>query len=114
MAKIYFFNINAFGHVNCTLPIVNELHARGHKIKYFNYESFRSFFENRGIDFYSFESLLNPPNSSNYLSRAVQALRMLEKSGIPKDQLFNRIMQFFEQNNNSFELSPFLHLMLWK
>jgi len=51
MAKILFFNIPGFGHVNPTLPIVTELVNRGHSIIYYNTETFRNQIERTGAEF---------------------------------------------------------------
>jgi UDP:flavonoid glycosyltransferase YjiC (YdhE family) len=40
MAKILFFNIPAYGHVNPTLPVVTELLLRGHHVVYYNSDTF--------------------------------------------------------------------------
>jgi MGT family glycosyltransferase len=36
LAKILFFNIPAYGHVNPTLPVVRELVQRGHEVIYYD------------------------------------------------------------------------------
>jgi UDP:flavonoid glycosyltransferase YjiC (YdhE family) len=36
MAKLLFFNIPAYGHVNPTLPVVTELVKRGHQVVYYD------------------------------------------------------------------------------
>ncbi|MBZ0298493.1 MAG: glycosyl transferase [Anaerolineae bacterium] len=41
MARILVMNIPAYGHVNPTLPVVQELAERGHSILYYNTEEFR-------------------------------------------------------------------------
>jgi MGT family glycosyltransferase len=42
MAKIFFFNVPAHGHINPTLPIVEMLLAEGHEVVYYNFEAFRA------------------------------------------------------------------------
>jgi hypothetical protein len=51
MAKIVYFGIPAHGHTNPTLPVVQELVARGHEVLYYNAESFRAKVEPMGVDF---------------------------------------------------------------
>ena len=41
MSKIIFLNIPAHGHVNPTLPVVQELVRRGEQVRYYNTEEFR-------------------------------------------------------------------------
>ena len=51
MAKIFFFNIPAYGHVNPSLPVVTELVRQEHHICYYNAESFESVIKNTGAEF---------------------------------------------------------------
>lgn len=48
MAKIIWLNIPGHGHVNPTLPVVQELVRRGHEIIYYNTEDFRAKIEATG------------------------------------------------------------------
>jgi hypothetical protein len=54
MAKIIFMSIPGHGHVNPTLPVVNELVARGHTVLYYNTEEFRLQVEHAGASFYAY------------------------------------------------------------
>ncbi len=58
MAKLLFFNIPAYGHVNPTLPVVTELVKRGHHIVYYNSDTFEQAVKGTGAEFRSY------PNSS--------------------------------------------------
>ncbi len=51
MSKIVFLNIPAHGHVNPTLPVVQELVRRGEQVIYFNAEEFRPQIEASGAEF---------------------------------------------------------------
>lgn len=51
MAKILFFNIPAYGHVNPTLPIVTELVQRGHQVLYHNSDTFEQAIKGTGAEF---------------------------------------------------------------
>ncbi|MGB8455342.1 MAG: hypothetical protein WCD89_23800 [Anaerocolumna sp.] len=46
-----FFNIPAHGHINPTLPIVNELVKRGETIIYYSTEAFREKIEKTGAKY---------------------------------------------------------------
>ena len=48
MAKIIWINIPGHGHINPTLPVVQELVQRGHEIIYYNTEDFRAKIEGTG------------------------------------------------------------------
>ena len=58
MAKLLFFNIPAYGHVNPTLPVVTELMKRGHHVVYYNSDTFEQAIKGTGAEFRSY------PNSS--------------------------------------------------
>ncbi len=51
MAKIAFIGIWAHGHTNPTLPVLQELVARGHEVLYYNAEEFRDKVEPTGVQF---------------------------------------------------------------
>jgi len=51
MAKIIVMNLPAHGHVNPTLPVVQELVARGHEVLYYNTEEFSPQIERTGAQF---------------------------------------------------------------
>jgi UDP:flavonoid glycosyltransferase YjiC (YdhE family) len=57
MAKAFFFNIHAHGHLNPTLPLVRELVNRGEAIIYYTGEEFREKVETAGAEFRTYESL---------------------------------------------------------
>lgn len=60
MAKILFFNIPAYGHVNPTLPVVTELVQRGYHVVYYNSDTFAQTIKETGVEFRSY------PNSSTF------------------------------------------------
>lgn len=51
MSKIVVMNIPAFGHVNPTLPVVQELVQRGHEVIYYNTQEFRPQIKRMGATF---------------------------------------------------------------
>jgi MGT family glycosyltransferase len=57
MARTFFFNIPAHGHMNPTLPLVRELVNRGEAIIYYTGEEFREKVETAGAEFRTYESL---------------------------------------------------------
>ena len=58
MAKYIFFNFPAYGHVNPTLAIVEELIARGEEIVYYLPERFRLTIEATGATFHPYQNTL--------------------------------------------------------
>ena len=56
MAKIIFIGVPAHGHTNPSLPVVNELVARGHNIIYYNTGEFRPQIEGTGVTFRTYPS----------------------------------------------------------
>jgi MGT family glycosyltransferase len=55
MAKLAFFNLPAWGHMNPTLPVVSELIRRGESVVYYNNREFRSAIEATGAAFRPYE-----------------------------------------------------------
>jgi MGT family glycosyltransferase len=51
MAKVLFFSIPAYGHINPTLPLVAELVHRGEHVIYYSSEAFRPAIEQAGATF---------------------------------------------------------------
>lgn len=51
MSKIIFLNIPAYGHINPTLPVVQELVRRGDQVIYYNADEFRALTEQTGAEF---------------------------------------------------------------
>src|SRR5581483_1549764 len=58
MANYVFLNMPAWGHVNPTLAVVQELVRRGHKVSYYLTEEFRETIEATGATFQPYESRL--------------------------------------------------------
>ena len=55
MAKVVFFNIPAYGHINPTLPVVQELVRRGATVIYYALEEFRQKIEATGATFRAYD-----------------------------------------------------------
>ena len=60
MACIFFFSIPAHGHVNPTLPLVQELTKHGHRVIYYETEEFREKIRHAGAEFVSIEPYMPP------------------------------------------------------
>src|SRR5579883_607008 len=58
MAKYIFLNMPAWGHVNPTLAVAQELVKRGHDVSYYLTEEFRKTVEATGAVFQPYESKL--------------------------------------------------------
>ena len=58
MATYTFFNVPAWGHVNPTLAVVQELVRRGHNVNYYLTENFRETIQATGANFQPYESKL--------------------------------------------------------
>ncbi|MBA2286039.1 MAG: glycosyl transferase family 1 [Ktedonobacteraceae bacterium] len=59
MAKILFFNLPAYGHMNPTLPLVAELVHRGEHVIYYSSEAFRPAIEQAGATFRGVDAFFN-------------------------------------------------------
>ena len=51
MSKVMFFNVPGYGHINPTLPLVEELVNRGEEVIYYSTEKFREKIERTGSHF---------------------------------------------------------------
>jgi MGT family glycosyltransferase len=74
MAKFAFFNVPLHAHINPTLPVVQELVARGHEVTYYLTEKYRGPIEATGAKFYGYESKIEQ-SSSNFQGHS-QSLRV--------------------------------------
>ena len=61
MAKYVVINIPAYGHVNPTLAVVQELVRRGDKVVYYLTEEFRAAVEATGATFRPYQSFMSRP-----------------------------------------------------
>jgi MGT family glycosyltransferase len=61
MAKFAFVNLPFHAHINPTLPVVQELIARGDQVVYYLTEKYRGAIEATGATFYSYQSILEQP-----------------------------------------------------
>lgn len=59
MAKVVFFNLPAYGHINPTLPVVAELVRRGEHVIYYASEAFRPAIEQAGATFRGIDAFFN-------------------------------------------------------
>jgi MGT family glycosyltransferase len=57
MSNALFLNVPAYGHINPTLPVVEELVRRGEIVTYFAMEPFRDSVEVAGAEFLAYEDL---------------------------------------------------------
>lgn len=61
MAKFAFVNVPFHAHINPTLPVVQELIARGDQVVYYLTEKYRQAIEATGAVFHSYQSILEQP-----------------------------------------------------
>lgn len=61
MAKFAFVNLPFHAHINPTLPVVQELIARGDQVVYYLTEKYREAIEATGATFHSYQSILEQP-----------------------------------------------------
>ncbi|MHB8595623.1 MAG: macrolide family glycosyltransferase [Ktedonobacteraceae bacterium] len=66
MAKFVFINIPSRSHINPTLPIVQELVARGEEVTYYLTDTFKSLIEATGATFRSFDSRIEQINKAAF------------------------------------------------
>ncbi len=57
MAKALFFNVPAYGHINPTLPLVQELTRRGETVIYYAMKEFQQRIESTGAQFLDYKEI---------------------------------------------------------
>ncbi|MFB2977571.1 macrolide family glycosyltransferase [Microseira sp. BLCC-F43] len=70
MSNIVFFNFPAYGHINASLGIAQELAQRGEKVEYYCTEEFRHLIEKVGVQFQALPStvdLFSSASGKSYL-----------------------------------------------
>lgn len=98
MAKIVFFSIPAYGHTNPTLGLVRELTARGHQVRYYSYEKFRSRIEAAGANFISCDGCdaqlgLSPEEGARIALDPAFSIHVLVETTLALDAMVCREME---------------------
>lgn len=98
MAKIVFFSIPAYGHINPTLGLVRELTARGHQVRYCSYEKFRSRIEAAGANFISCDGCdaqlgLSPEDGARIALDPAFSIHVLVETTLALDAMVCREME---------------------
>ena len=70
MTKYVVLNFPAYGHVNPTLAVVQELVARGEEVVYYNTEEFKEAIEATGASFQGYQSSMGQITPPPFLGRA--------------------------------------------
>ena len=109
MAKILFFNIPAYGHVNPTLPVVTELVKRGYPVVYYNSETFEQAIKGTGTEFRSY------PNSSTSEAELAERIHNLVSVSVLMLEESIRLLPFSldEIEQEQPDLVIFDSLALW-
>lgn len=98
MAKIVFFSIPAYGHTNPTLGLVRELTARGHQVRYYSYEKFRSRIGAAGANFISCDGCdaqlgLSPEDGARIALDPAFSIHVLVETTLALDAMVCREME---------------------
>lgn len=83
MSKYVFLNVPTYGHVNPTLPVVQELVRRGEQVIYYLTEEFRTAVEATGATFRPYQSMMGqiqPPTRMKGQGPGAMPLMMLKES----------------------------------
>jgi len=93
MAKALFFNVPAYGHINPTLPLVQELTRRGETVVYYAMKEFQQRIEAAGAQFRDYEGVsgstgfdfgtANDPRSFNLIKLARVLIEFTDKNLSP-------------------------------
>ena len=98
MAKIVFFSIPDYGHTNPTLGLVRELTARGHQVRYYSYEKFRSRIGAAGANFISCDGCdaqlgLSPEDGARIALDPAFSIHVLVETTLALDAMVCREME---------------------
>ena len=74
--RIMFFSIPAHGHTNPTIEVVRALTRRGHTVRYYSFEPFRTRIEDAGAEFIPCDDAL-PPAPGNLEKRVGRDFSLL-------------------------------------
>jgi len=109
MAKILFFNIPAYGHVNPTLPVVTELVRRGHQLVYYDADTFEQALKATGAEFRAY------PNSSTFEAELAERIHNLVSVSVLMLEESIRLLPFSldEMEREKPDLVIFDSLALW-
>ena len=109
MAKILFFNIPAYGHVNPTLPVVTELVRRGHQLVYYDADTFEQAIKATGAEFRAY------PNSSTSEAELAERIHNLVSVSVLMLEESIRLLPFSlnEIEREKPDLVIFDSLALW-
>jgi len=81
MAKVVFFNLPYYGHMNPTLPLVAELVRRGEQVRYYSSETFRPAIEQAGATFRGIDAVMTEHTSvdENLMRYALTLIRATQE-----------------------------------
>lgn len=81
MAKVVFFNLPYYGHINPTLPLVAELVKRGEQVRYYASETFRPAIEQAGATFRGIDAVITEqtPVDENLMRYALTLIRATQE-----------------------------------
>ena len=94
MARLAFFNLPAYGHVNPTLPVVAELIRRGESVVYYCGEEFRQGVERSGAEFRSY----SPPLEEDPGEAAANPLHLAAFLLETSSDVLPSVLQDLEKN----------------
>lgn len=84
MSKVLFVNVGLSGHINPTLPLVEELVKRGDEVTYFATEEFKDKIEQTGATFKSYEGILHIENNNKlHIIALIETILIITQKAIP-------------------------------
>lgn len=93
MGKVLFFNFPGEGHINPTIPVVEELVKKGEKVVYYCVKEYKSKIEKTGAVFRPYENFLHHTDTVKRMEEKIDPLEMLLHMGRSMDKIIEDVIE---------------------
>lgn len=93
MGKVLFFNFPGEGHINPTIPLVEELIKQGEEVVYYCVEEYKTKIEKTGALFRPYENFLTPSHITKRVNEKIDPLEMLLYMGKAMDATVEKVLK---------------------
>ncbi|MBY0091676.1 glycosyl transferase [Priestia aryabhattai] len=93
MGKVLFFNFPGEGHINPTIPLVEELIKQGEEVVYYCVEEYKIKIEKTGALFRPYENFLTPSHITKRVNEKIDPLEMLLYMGKAMDATVEKVLK---------------------
>lgn len=93
MGKVLFFNFPGEGHINPTIPLVEELIKQGEQVVYYCVEEYKTKIEKTGALFRPYKNFLTPSHIAKRVNQKIDPLEMLLYMGQAMDATVEKVLK---------------------